>query len=68
MKIAKDYKLYSEAFHGSSSDFKLVHLPHVDPDAHRPVVGFAAARAKLDDPTYKAAVSCSRALKLVERS
>lgn len=32
VKIAKDYKLYSEAYHG-----------------------FAAARANLDDPTYKAA-------------
>ncbi|KAG9107199.1 hypothetical protein FRC07_008668, partial [Ceratobasidium sp. 392] len=32
VKIAKDYKLYSETFHG-----------------------FAAARAKLDDPTHKAA-------------
>lgn len=57
VRVAKDYKLYSEAFHGSSSYSKLAHLPPAEPDIAQLVAGFASARAKLDDPTYKAAVS-----------
>lgn len=53
VKIAKDYKLYSEAFHGEFFVTRGRHIPYPQVG-----IGFAAGRANLEDATYRAAVSC----------
>jgi hypothetical protein len=54
VKIAKDYKLYSETYHGTPVS---LFVSHSYTDLYWTGKGFAAARANLDDPTHKAAVS-----------